>query len=57
MQLSRIIGEKQDGTAKPLGKIGYKQTSKRGKKERTLLIWEDCMRRDMIISGEDERWR
>ena len=28
MQLHRNIGEKQDGTGKPLGKNGCKQTSK-----------------------------
>ena len=50
----------------PLGKDGFKQTSKEsrgGKTSRTQekgrpqLIWEDCVRRDMRRSGEDERWR
>ena len=29
----------------------------RGKRGRTLQRWEDCVRRDMRRSGEDERWR
>ena len=51
---------------RPLGKNGCKQTSKenrggkhqgRRKRGRPQLKWEDCMRRDMRRSGEDERWR
>ena len=66
MQHNRKIGEKQDEMGRPLGKDGCKQTSKesRGEKHqgrrnrgRPQVIWEDCVRRDMRRSGEEERWR
>ena len=28
-----------------------------GRRKRGRLRWEDCVRRDMRRSGEDERWR
>ena len=33
------------------------KTSRTQKKGRPQLKWEDCVRRDMRSSGEDERWR
>ena len=66
MQPNRKIGEKQDEMGRFLGKNGCKKTSKdsRGgktsrtqKREIPQLRWEDCVRRDMRRSGEDERGR
>ena len=70
MQPNRKIGEKQDEMGWPLGKNGCKQTSKEsrgGQTSRTQEkgkataemggLWEDCVKRDMRRSGEDERWR
>ena len=65
MQPNRKIGEKQNETDRPLGKNGYKQaskesrggkTSKTQEKGKAKLRWEDCVRRDMRRSGEDERY-
>ena len=64
MQPNRKIGEKQDEMGRPLGKNGCKQTSKESsgaktsrKRGRPQLRWEDCVRRDMRRSEDDERWR
>ena len=63
MQPNRKIGEKQDEMGWPLGKNGCRQTSKEsrgGKTSRTQergrpqVRWEDCVRRDMKRSGEDD---
>ena len=52
MQPNRTIDEKQDEMGRLLGKNGCKQTRRR-KRGRPQLRWEDCVRR----LGEDERWR
>ena len=60
MQPNRKIGEKQDEIGRPFCKDGCRQTSKEsrgrktpghGKRGRSQLIWEDCVRRDMRRSG------
>ena len=64
MQPNRKTGEKPGEMGRPLGKDGCRQTSKEsrgGKTSRKMgrpqLGWEDCVRRDMRSSGEDETWR
>ena len=66
MQPNWMIGEKQCEMGRPLGKDKWRQTSKesrsgkkhqgRRKRGRLQQRKEDCLRRDMRRSGEDERW-
>ena len=66
MQSNRQISGKPDEIGRPLGKDGCRQLAKRAEVEqhqgssksgRSQLRWEDCVRRDMRTSGEDERWK
>ena len=61
MQPNRKVGEKQDEMGMPLGKQTRKENREKhqGRREtgRPHLRWENCVRRDMRRSGEDERWR
>ena len=65
MQHNRKIGEKLDEMGRPLGKEECRQTKRAEvekhqgcrKRGRPQLRCENCVRRVMRRSGEDERWR